>query len=168
MQMMGAADWLRWAMNICARDGYVSPSISRMMGGARSTDTGMTLLELHGQAACIIAIVDRLPEPYQAAIWFRAGVLPHQMMRSLAAYLAPHVVRMMPTGVSNLRAVAMAIMNTAGINGSSKQAISRELQVRTADGAQWAADVAQRLDSFGRAAEAEVDRIMRGKGLICA
>lgn len=164
--MMGAADWLRWAMNICARDGYVSPSVSRMMGGARSTETGMSLLELHGQAAYIIAIVDRLPEHQQAAIWFRAGILPHQMMRALAAYLAPHVVRMMPTGVHNLRAVAMAMLNTAGVSGSSKQAISKELKINNTDGCAWAASVADRLDALGRVAESEVDRVMREKRLI--
>lgn len=96
IQFSGVTDALRWAINICARDGYVSPSITRMMGASRSTDKGMTLLEMHGQAAMLIRIVETMDEPYQAVVWFRASVLPWDVMRALAAFLAPHIVRQMP------------------------------------------------------------------------
>lgn len=165
IQFSGVTDALRWAINICARDGYVSPSITRMMGTSRSTASGMTLLEMHGQAAMLIRIVEELDEPYQAVVWFRASVLPWDVMRALATFLAPHIVRQMPTGVSNMRAVQMAIMNTAGAKGASKSGISRELGVRNQDGAEWAVMVADRLDAFAMRAEAEVDRVMRKKGL---
>lgn len=166
IQFAGVSDALRWAINICARDGYVSPSITRMMGGGKSTDGGLTLLEMHGQAAMLIRIVETLEEPYQAVVWFRASVLPWDVMRALAGFLVPHIVRQMPTGVSNRRAMEMAILNTAGAKGASKACISRELGVRNQDGAEWAVMVADRLDAFAMRAEAEVDRVMREKGLI--
>lgn len=166
MEFPGASDALRWAINICARDGYVSPSITRMMGASRSTGGGLTILEIHGQAAMIVRIVESMPEPYQAVVWFRASVLPWDVMRALADYLVPHIVRQMPTGISNRRAMAMAILNTAGAKGASKAAISRELQMRNQDGSEWACMVADKLDAFGKQAEAEVDMQMREKGLI--
>lgn len=166
IQFSGVTDALRWAINICARDGYVSPSITRMMGAARATDTGMTLLEMHGQAAMLIRIVETMEEPYQAVVWFRASVLPWDVMRALAGVLVPHIVRQMPTGVSNRRAVEMAILNTAGAKGASKSAISRELQMRNRDGVEWSCMVADKLEAFALRAESEVDRVMREKGLI--
>lgn len=165
IQFSGVTDALRWAINVCARDGYVSPSITRMMGASRSTGGGLTLLELHGQAAMLIRVVESLEEPYQAVVWFRASVLPWDVMRSLAVFLVPHIVRQLPTGVSNRRAVEMAIMNTAGAKGASKSGISRELGVRNQDGVEWACMVADKLEAFALRAEAEVDRIMREKGL---
>lgn len=166
IQFPGVTDALRWAINVCARDGYVSPSVTRMMGASRATDSGMTLLEMHGQAAMIVRVVEALPEPYQAAIWFRASVLPWSVMRALATFLVPHVVRQMPTGVSNRNAVVMAILNTAGAKGASKSAISRELQVRNQDGVEWANMVADKFNAFSMLAESEVDRVLREKGLI--
>ena len=89
IQFYGTTDALRWALGICARTGYVSPSISRMAGGSRPTSGGLTLLEQHGQAALIISIVDSLHEVHQAAIWFRAGILPWDLMSAVASVLAP-------------------------------------------------------------------------------
>lgn len=166
IQFSGVTDALRWAINICARDGYVSPSITRMTGGGKSTAGGMTLLEMHGQAAMLIRIVEEMAEPYQAVVWFRASVLPWDVMRALASVLVPHIIRQMPTGVSNTRAVQMAIMNTAGAKGASKTSISRELGIRNQDGVEWACMVADKLEAFALCAEAEVDRVMREKGLI--
>lgn len=166
IQFSGVSDALRWAINVCARDGYVSPSITRMMGASRATGDGLTLLELHGQAAMIVRIVESLEEPYQAVVWFRASALPWDVMRALAGFLVPHIVRQMPTGVSNRRAVEMAIMNTAGAKGASKSAIAKELQVRNQDGVDWACMVAEKLNAFAMRAEAEVDRVMREKCLI--
>lgn len=166
IQFPGVTDALRWAINVCARDGYVSPSVTRMMGASRATDSGMTLLEMHGQAAMIVRVVEALSEPYQAAIWFRASVLPWGAMRSLAVFLVPHVERQMPTGSSNRRAVELAILNTSGAKGASKSAISRELQVRNQYGVEWANLVAEKFDAFAMRAEAEVERVLREKGLI--
>lgn len=166
IQFHGVTDALRWAINICARDGYVSPSITRMTGGGKSTAGTMTLLEMHGQAAMIVRIVEEMAEPYQAIVWFRASALPWDVMRALATFLVPHIIRQMPTGVSNFRAVQMAIMNTAGAKGASKTSISRELQVRNQDGVEWANMVADKLNAFALYAESEVERIMREKKLI--
>jgi hypothetical protein len=168
IQFGGTTDALRWAIGVCARNGYVSPSITRMMGGARATAGSMSILELHGQAAAIVAIVDRLPEAYQAAIWFRAGVLPWDVMRALAVVLAPHIVRQMPTGTSDREAVVMALLNTAGAKGASKRAIAKRMQVRVADGVAWTNLVAEKMDAFGKIAEAQVDLEMRERGLLSA
>ena len=163
---LGVRQALSWALGIAARDGYVSPSISAMMGGGRESGSRMSILDQHAEAAFVLNLVDRLPEPYQAAIWFRASVLPWEDMRTLAVYLVPHIVRQLPTGVHSNRAVQMALLNAAGARGNSKQAIAKVMHVSKQDGCDWTNKVSDALDALGRVAEAELERAMIERGLV--
>lgn len=167
---LGVRQALAWAVGIAARDGYVSPSIAALMGGGRETGSRMSIMDQHADAAFIVAMVDRLPEPYQAVIWFRASVLPWDVMQELAVRLAPQIARQMPTGVYNRRALQMAILATAGARGCSVRAIRAEHDGDQVPGQrqtwEWRRLVADKLDAFARAAEADIERDMIERGWI--
>lgn len=167
---LGVRQALSWALNVMARNGYVAPCVSSMMGGGRSTGGGLTLLEKHGEAAFIVGIVDREPLPYQQIIWFNAGVLPRATMESLAVAIAPQVIRQMSTGAYNRRAVQMAILRTQGI-GPGYRALrdqTAEPEKRTTDRQAWefSQAVAFKLEALSKVAEANIERIMIERGLV--
>lgn len=161
----GVRQALAWAIATVTRDGYITPSLSRLMGAGRAANVGLSQMERHGEASFIIGVVERLTEVQQAAIWFRTGVLPHDVMQALAAYLAPHVGRHMPTGMHSQRAMRDAILKTAGL-GPGIRAFKQELRAGQAVASEYVKTVAEKLDALGALAEAEVEQEMIRRGWV--
>lgn len=161
----GVRQALAWAVGIATRDGYITPSLSRLMGLGRASNIGLSQMERHGEAAFILGVVDRLTEAQQAVIWFRTGVLPREAMRTLAAYIAPYLARHMPTGLHSQRAMQDAILKTAGL-GPGIRAFKQELHAGQATASEYVKTVAEKLDAMGLIAEAEVEREMAARGWV--
>lgn len=159
--MQSVRDWLRWSLNITSTPVCGSPSISRMLGGGRSTSkSDLTPLEQHGQASLVLKLVETLPEPQQAALWVRTSLLPIPTLKKLARFLSPYI------HPQNRYAVELSILNAAGIRGASKSAIAKTLKVRQVRGAEFAHNIQEKLDQLGKTAEYTLESMMIQRGLI--
>ncbi len=115
------------SMSIALRDGYVVPSMVEVMSGSRDTSSRLSIMERHGQAAVILAQIERLPADEQAMAWllYAKNVLPKKAQVEMAAAVVPRVMARCAGAAYGKLPVAMLVLRSCQYRGYGIRKIAK-------------------------------------------
>ena len=167
---------LAWAYQVVATDIVKISSLGRMRGAERPR-VEASPQEIHGQAAQIIAHVERLPDLSQAYVharyWpsrrDRSGALDDSYQAAMAI-LVQSVLSTQGTGVHSQRAARVAVLQyfegAGSRNFQGVHWVQRELRCRKSTALDMRRAVWDRLDAIQRDAWVRLEESLSEAGLL--